>query len=105
MLPTSDDVYKQIDNNLYNEQANTWWDENQCLHLLKSSVNPVRVGSLHGICVQASPVIEHRIQLYRVSGICIYNVRTFSVDCCCRLREGFGHGKYHCFAQTARRKY
>jgi 2-polyprenyl-6-hydroxyphenyl methylase/3-demethylubiquinone-9 3-methyltransferase len=44
MPATSDEVYKQINNALYNEQGNTWWDENQCLHLLKSSVNPVRVG-------------------------------------------------------------
>ena len=44
MQPTPDEVYKQIDNALYNEQGDTWWDESQCLHLLKSSVNPVRVG-------------------------------------------------------------
>jgi 2-polyprenyl-6-hydroxyphenyl methylase / 3-demethylubiquinone-9 3-methyltransferase len=43
MQPTPDKVYKQINNALYNEQGNTWWDEHQCLHLLKSSVNPVRV--------------------------------------------------------------
>lgn len=43
MQPTPDKVYKQINNALYDEQGNTWWDENQCLHLLKSSVNPVRV--------------------------------------------------------------
>ena len=44
MKATSDEVYKQINNAVYNEQGNTWWDENQCLHLLKSSVNPARVG-------------------------------------------------------------
>lgn len=44
MQPTSDDVYKQIDNNLYNEQGDIWWDENRILHLLKTSVNPARVG-------------------------------------------------------------
>jgi 2-polyprenyl-6-hydroxyphenyl methylase/3-demethylubiquinone-9 3-methyltransferase len=44
MQPTPDELYKQIDNALYNEQGDTWWDESQCLHLLKSSVNPVRVG-------------------------------------------------------------
>jgi len=44
MQSTSDKVYKQINNALYNEQGNIWWDENQCLHLLKSSVNPARVG-------------------------------------------------------------
>lgn len=44
MQAKSDEVYNQINNALYNEQGITWWDENQCLHLLKSSVNPVRVG-------------------------------------------------------------
>jgi 2-polyprenyl-6-hydroxyphenyl methylase/3-demethylubiquinone-9 3-methyltransferase len=43
MRATSNDIYNQIDNALYNEQANIWWDENQFLHLLKSSVNPARV--------------------------------------------------------------
>ena len=41
---TPDEIYNQINNNLYNEQSDIWWDENQTLHLLKSSVNPVRVG-------------------------------------------------------------
>jgi 2-polyprenyl-6-hydroxyphenyl methylase/3-demethylubiquinone-9 3-methyltransferase len=44
MQATSDEIYSQIDNAFYNEQANIWWDENQVLHLLKSCVNPVRVG-------------------------------------------------------------
>jgi hypothetical protein len=39
MRATSDEVYKQINNDLYNEQGDTWWDENQFLYLLKSSVN------------------------------------------------------------------
>ena len=44
MKATLDEVCKQINNAVYNEQGETWWDENQCLHLLKSSVNPARVG-------------------------------------------------------------
>ena len=44
MQATSNEIYSQIDNALYNQQANIWWDENQVLHLLKSSVNPARVG-------------------------------------------------------------
>lgn len=44
MRPTSDKVYSHIDNALYNEQGDIWWDENRNMHLLKSSVNPVRVG-------------------------------------------------------------
>lgn len=42
--PVSDEVYKQIDNDFYDQQADSWWDENQFLHLLKSSVNPARAG-------------------------------------------------------------
>lgn len=44
MQPTSDDVYKKINNSVYNEQGDIWWDENQTLHLLKTTVNPARVG-------------------------------------------------------------
>lgn len=44
MQATPAEIYGQIDNVLYNEPANIWWDENHVLHLLKSSVNPARVG-------------------------------------------------------------
>lgn len=44
MQATSKEIYNQIDNNIYNEHGDIWWDENQVLHLLKSSVNPARVG-------------------------------------------------------------
>lgn len=32
-----------INNSIYDELAETWWDENQFLHLLKAMVNPWRV--------------------------------------------------------------
>lgn len=32
-----------INNRIYDELADTWWDENQFLHLLKAMVNPWRV--------------------------------------------------------------
>ena len=32
-----------INNGIYDELADTWWDENQFLHLLKAMVNPWRV--------------------------------------------------------------
>ncbi|HET9912043.1 MAG TPA: bifunctional 2-polyprenyl-6-hydroxyphenol methylase/3-demethylubiquinol 3-O-methyltransferase UbiG [Anaerolineales bacterium] len=32
-----------INNSIYDEMADTWWDENQFLHLLKAMVNPWRV--------------------------------------------------------------
>jgi len=44
MQAISRDIYNQIDNNLYNDPGNIWWGEDHVLHLLKSSVNPARVG-------------------------------------------------------------
>lgn len=44
MQATPEEIYNQINNNLYDEHSDIWWDENRTLHLLKSSVNPVRVG-------------------------------------------------------------
>ena len=44
MEKTTADVYKKIDNDLYNADGDIWWQSNTVLHLLKSSVNPWRVG-------------------------------------------------------------
>lgn len=44
MHAVSKEVYDRIDNDLYNAKSNTWWDPNNVLYLLKTSVNPVRVG-------------------------------------------------------------
>ena len=32
-----------VNNQIYDELANTWWDEHEFLHLLKAMVNPWRV--------------------------------------------------------------
>ena len=37
------DVYKKIDNDLYNASGDIWWGEDTVLHLLQTSVNPWRV--------------------------------------------------------------
>ena len=39
-----EEVYKKIDNNLYNAGQDIWWKSDTVLHLLKTSVNPWRVG-------------------------------------------------------------
>ena len=44
MKAISDEIYKRIDNDLYNAESNTWWEPQDALHLLKTSINPVRVG-------------------------------------------------------------
>ena len=38
------EVYDKIDNNLYNAEGDIWWKPDTMLHLLKTSVNPCRVG-------------------------------------------------------------
>jgi 2-polyprenyl-6-hydroxyphenyl methylase / 3-demethylubiquinone-9 3-methyltransferase len=44
MQKVSESVYKKIDNNLYNAQGDIWWKEDTILNILKTSVNPWRVG-------------------------------------------------------------
>ena len=43
MQPISDKIYQLIDNSVYNTQEDIWWNENKVLHLLRTSINPVRV--------------------------------------------------------------
>ncbi len=38
-----------VDNDLYNREAHTWWDEDSFLHILRVSVNPVRVEYIEDI--------------------------------------------------------
>ena len=49
MEKISADVYKKIDNNLYNINGDTWWKPDTVLHLLKTSINPWRVGYANSI--------------------------------------------------------
>ena len=44
MEKTQREAYNEIDNDLYNEDRDIWWQSNTVLHLLKTSVNPWRVG-------------------------------------------------------------
>lgn len=44
MKAVSDQIYRRIDNDLYNAKSNTWWEPQNVLYLLKTSINPVRVG-------------------------------------------------------------
>jgi 2-polyprenyl-6-hydroxyphenyl methylase/3-demethylubiquinone-9 3-methyltransferase len=36
--------YDRIDNNIYNTENDQWWQSDSALYLLKTSINPVRVG-------------------------------------------------------------
>jgi 2-polyprenyl-6-hydroxyphenyl methylase / 3-demethylubiquinone-9 3-methyltransferase len=44
MEKVSTDVYKKIDNEIYKSEGDIWWKPDTILHLLKTSVNPWRVG-------------------------------------------------------------
>jgi len=44
MEKISSAVYKKINNNVYKEEGDIWWKRDTVLHILKTSVNPWRVG-------------------------------------------------------------
>src|SRR5260370_36428094 len=44
MSSVSADTYRRIDNDVYNREGALWWQKDTVLHLLKTSVNPARVG-------------------------------------------------------------
>lgn len=54
MQRVPEDVYRQIDNGVYDEPADIWWDENRFLHLLKTSVNPARAGYFRRVLDEAA---------------------------------------------------
>ena len=41
-----------IDNELYNHLSHTWWDENEPLGILRTTLNPVRFGYFHRMLTQ-----------------------------------------------------
>jgi 2-polyprenyl-6-hydroxyphenyl methylase/3-demethylubiquinone-9 3-methyltransferase len=49
MEKISQEVYDKIDNNVYNDQGDIWWEPSNVLHLLKTSINPWRVAYSSGI--------------------------------------------------------
>lgn len=40
----SQNVYNRINNDVYKTQGDAWWQEDHILHILKTSINPWRVG-------------------------------------------------------------
>ena len=44
MKKIADEIYSKIDNAHYNLETETWWDKNSRHYILKSSINPLRVG-------------------------------------------------------------
>lgn len=55
----------QIDNAVYDQLANTWWDERGLLHLLKSSLSPWRVPYFRRILAQRgiTPQGQHALDV------------------------------------------
>ena len=43
MRKVTEEIYSQIDNDLYNNEIDKWWQPNSALYLLKTTVNPLRV--------------------------------------------------------------
>ena len=49
MEKISNDIYQKINNDVYKSEGDIWWQPDHILHLLKTSVNPWRVGYSTGI--------------------------------------------------------
>ena len=49
MEKVSSEVYNKINNDVYKSQGDIWWKPDTVLHLLKTSVNPWRVGHIESI--------------------------------------------------------
>ncbi len=54
MEKVSTEVYKKIDNEIYKSDGDIWWKPDTILHLLKTSVNPWRVGIVKDIIQKMS---------------------------------------------------
>jgi len=54
MEKVSTEVYKKIDNEIYKSDGDIWWKSDTILHLLKTSVNPWRVGIVKDIIQKMS---------------------------------------------------
>src|SRR6266487_2265553 len=54
MEKVSTEVYKKIDNEIYKSDGDIWWKPDTILHLLKTSVNPWRVGIVKEIIQKMS---------------------------------------------------
>lgn len=44
MHKVSEEIYRRIDNNIYNTESADWWHSDSALHLMRTFFNPVRVG-------------------------------------------------------------
>jgi 2-polyprenyl-6-hydroxyphenyl methylase / 3-demethylubiquinone-9 3-methyltransferase len=56
-------VTAEINNQIYDELAQTWWDENEFLHLLKVMVNPWRVPYFKNVLVKSYGPDLSRVRL------------------------------------------
>jgi 2-polyprenyl-6-hydroxyphenyl methylase/3-demethylubiquinone-9 3-methyltransferase len=51
-----------VNNEMYNQMAHTWWDENSVLHLLRTTLNPARFGYFRDILTNRLKLDPHSLQ-------------------------------------------
>ena len=59
MKKVAQEVYDRIDNDLYHEEGDIWWQSDSPLYLIQYSVNPARVGYLKKILFDTLNVDPH----------------------------------------------
>ena len=82
MEKTAPDVYSKIDNKLYNGAGDIWWTPTTVLHLLKSSVNPWRVGYAHRTIKKLGidPIGKSALEVGSGGGILTEEIRKMGFD-------------------------
>lgn len=87
MEKINEEVYNEINNSLYNEEGDIWWQPDTFLHLLKTSINPWRVGYSRNILKKSGIDPNGKTALEVGSGggilteeICKMGFRTTGID-------------------------
>ena len=69
-----------VDNELYNRLSSTWWDENEPLNLLRTSINPGRFGYFRDVLVKQLKIDPHG-SFGRIVKLCCSNTCSPLSEC------------------------
>ena len=66
MQKISEEIYSRIDNNIYNLEGDRWWQTDFSLNLIRTLINPFRVGYAKKIIEQISKIDSVKISVLEV---------------------------------------
>jgi 2-polyprenyl-6-hydroxyphenyl methylase / 3-demethylubiquinone-9 3-methyltransferase len=66
MQKISEEIYSRIDNNIYNLEGDRWWQTDFSLNLIRTLINPSRVGYAKKIIEQINKIDSEKISVLEV---------------------------------------